>query len=105
MRTDNWGEYMGEFMCFLNSQSIRHHITPPKTSQRNGVVVCMNKTLMEKVQSMLAHAKLAKDILGRGLEYVLLPSERGLDGHQVMTISECLSIGPLSMFLQTSNPR
>ena len=60
IRTDNGGEYSGPFDIYCKEHGIRHQTTPPKTPQLNGLAERMNRTLMERVRSLLSHLKLPK---------------------------------------------
>lgn len=67
IRTDNGGEYIGSFDEICKRNGIRHQLTPPKTPQLNGLAERMNRTLAERVRSMLSHAKLTKDFWGEAV--------------------------------------
>ena len=54
------GEYWGKFEEYCRSKGIRLEFTVPKTPKLNGLGERMNRTIMERVWSMLAHAKLPK---------------------------------------------
>ena len=59
LRTDNGGEYvLTEFESYLKKEGIEHQYTIPKTPEQNGVSERMNRTLVEKVRSMLVDSKL-----------------------------------------------
>ena len=58
VRADNGGEYRGQFEEYCWSKGIRLEFTMPKMPELNGLAERMNQTIMERVQSMLAHAKL-----------------------------------------------
>lgn len=61
LRTDNGGEYTSnEFENFCSQHGIRHEKTEPGTPQHNGVAERMNRTIVEKVRSMLNMSKLPK---------------------------------------------
>ena len=60
VRADNGGEYRGQFEEYCQSKGIRLEYTVPKTSELNGLAERMNRTIMERVWSMLAHAKMSK---------------------------------------------
>ena len=60
VRTDSGGEYRGQFEEYCKSQGIRLEYTMPKTSELNRLVERMNRNIMERVRSMLLHAKLWK---------------------------------------------
>lgn len=54
LRTDNGGEYFGgEFVRFCRERGIQMTPTAPYTPQQNGVSERMNRTLMEKVRTIL----------------------------------------------------
>ena len=66
--TDNGGEYTSTQFCnYLKAEGIRHERTIPKTPEQNGVAEHMNRTLVEKVQSMLADSQLPKKFWGEAL--------------------------------------
>ena len=55
LSTDNGGEFCSkEFEEFCKKCGIARQKTTPYTPQQNGVVERMNKTLMERVRSMLS---------------------------------------------------
>ena len=59
LRTDNGGEFCSkEFEEFSSKCGITRQKTTPYTPQQNRVVERMNKTLMERVRSMLSGAGL-----------------------------------------------
>ena len=60
IRIDNNGEYRGPFEEYCKDQGIRIEYTVPKTPELNGLVERINQTIMERVRSMLSHAKLLK---------------------------------------------
>ena len=60
IRADNRGEYRGQFEECCRSKGIRLEFTVPKMPELNGLAERMNRTIMERVRSMLAHAKLPK---------------------------------------------
>ena len=67
-RTENGGEYTSkEFEEYLKEDSIVHETTVHKTPEQNGVSERMNKTLIEKVRSMLSDSKLSKRIWAEAL--------------------------------------
>ena len=58
LRTDNGGEFISaHFGRYLCSEGIQHELTLPKTPQQNGVTERLNRTLLEKVRSMLIDQK------------------------------------------------
>jgi transposase InsO family protein len=67
VRTDNGGEFMGDFKRYCISNGIRHERSVPKTPQHNGVAERMNRTIVERVRTMLSHAKLPKSFWGETL--------------------------------------
>jgi transposase InsO family protein len=65
LRTDNGSEYVNEsFQAHLRLCGIKHERTTPYTPQQNGLAERANRTLMDMVRSMLAHAQLP-NFLGR----------------------------------------
>ncbi|CAH9105075.1 unnamed protein product [Cuscuta epithymum] len=61
LRSDNGGEYTSKaFDAYCREYGIRHEKTVPRTPQHNGVAERMNRTIMERVRSMLNMAKLPK---------------------------------------------
>ena len=67
-RTDNGGEYKStEFENFLKKEGIEHQYTIPKTPEQNGVSERINRTLVEKVRSMLADSTLPHKFWAEGL--------------------------------------
>ena len=62
VRADNEGEYRGQLEEYCHSKGIRLEFTVPKTPELNGLAERMNQTIMERVRSMLAHAKLPKTL-------------------------------------------
>lgn len=66
---DNRGEYtLKKFVVYCLSNGIRHKKTIPRTPQRNCVAERMNRTIVEKVRSMLRMAKLSKSFWGEADE-------------------------------------
>jgi transposase InsO family protein len=61
LRTDNGGEYTSdEFDNIYQHEGIKRQFTTSYTSQQNGVVKWMNKTLLERTRAMLKAASLGK---------------------------------------------
>jgi len=53
LHTDNRGEYMTlELQSFLHEQGIVHKTSTPHVHQQNGRAEWLNRTLLEKAQSM-----------------------------------------------------
>ena len=84
LRTDNGGEYLGPFEHYCKTHGIRHEKVPPKTPQMNGVAERMNRTIAEKVRSMLSQAKLPKSFWGEvvltAADLINLSPSRPLNG-------------------------
>jgi hypothetical protein len=60
-RTDGGGEYTSKkFIEYLQSEGILQETTTPYTPQSNRVVKLVNRTIMERVQSMLHHAGISQ---------------------------------------------
>ena len=60
IRADNGGEYRGQFEEYCQSKGIWLEYIVPKMPELNGLAERMNRTIMMRVRSMLAHAKLSK---------------------------------------------
>ena len=60
VREGNGGEYRGQFEEYCWSKGIWLEYIVQKTLELNGVAERMNRTIMERVWSMLAHANLSK---------------------------------------------
>ena len=71
VRTDNGGEYKGKFEEYYKCQGIRIEYTVPKTPDLNGLAERMNRTIMERVRSMLSHAKLPKSYWAKAMYTVV----------------------------------
>jgi transposase InsO family protein len=62
LRTDNGGEFYGkEFDQFCKQYGIARKNTKPYNPHQNGVAERMNKTLMDKVRSMLSGVGLTQE--------------------------------------------
>jgi transposase InsO family protein len=86
LRTDGGGEYIGgPVQKFLEEKGIRHEITTPDTPQHNGVAERMNRTLVERVRTMLLDADLPESYWWEALQYAALlhnvSPTRSLDDH------------------------
>lgn len=66
--TDNGGVYIGAFDEYCKSHGIRHERTCPKSSPQNGIAERMNRTIVERIRSMLSHAKLPKSFWAEGIQ-------------------------------------
>jgi transposase InsO family protein len=63
LRTDNGGEFTSmEFDNYCKEFGIDRHKTTTYTPQQNGVVECMNMTLLERARSMLSNANLQQEL-------------------------------------------
>jgi len=59
LRSDNGGEYTSKaFQDFCDMKGIKREFTAPYNHQQNGVAERMNRTIQEKVRSMLSNASL-----------------------------------------------
>lgn len=59
--TDNGGEYTSkEFEMFCRDHGIVHTKTPPYTPQNNGVAERYNRTILERLQSLLQQSRVPK---------------------------------------------
>eukprot|EP00253_Pinus_taeda_P002765 PITA_02765 len=69
LRTDNGGEfYSKEFEEFYKKCGIARQTTTPYTPQQNGVAERMNKTLMERVRSMLNGFRLGHEFWAKAVD-------------------------------------
>ncbi len=62
VRSDNGGEFMGEFAEILRKKGIRHFRTVPHAPWQNGIAERLNRTLLEGARSMLFERKLPKNM-------------------------------------------
>jgi len=63
LRSDNGGEYVSRaFENYLRSQGICHQKTVPYTPEQNGVAERANRTIVERVRSMLHDRGLLKEL-------------------------------------------
>jgi hypothetical protein len=63
LRIDNGGEFTSmKFENYCKEFGIDRHKTTSYTPQCNGVVECMNKTLLERARSMLSNANLQQEL-------------------------------------------
>ncbi|GJV64845.1 retrovirus-related pol polyprotein from transposon TNT 1-94 [Tanacetum coccineum] len=70
LRTDNGGEYKNDlFTKFCEDEGIVRHFTVRHTPQQNGVAERMNRTLLEKVRSMLSNVGLGKEFWAEVVTY------------------------------------
>ena len=61
LRSDNGGEYRyHKFLQLCKDEDITRHSTIPKTPRQDGVVECINGTLLERPSSMRLHPNLPK---------------------------------------------
>ena len=59
LKTDGGGEYRSkEFVQYLINHQIEHEVMVPDSPEMNGLVVRMNRTILEKAKCMCAHAGL-----------------------------------------------
>ncbi|KAK9181573.1 hypothetical protein WN944_024711 [Citrus x changshan-huyou] len=63
LRTDNGGEYTdGEFLAFCKQVGIQRQFTVAHTPQQNGVAERMNRTLTERIRTILRTAGLSNSL-------------------------------------------
>ena len=68
LRTDNGGEYVSsEFKNFCSQKGIARQYTTPYTPAQNGVAERMNRTIQERVTSMLSTAHLPQEFWGEAV--------------------------------------
>ena len=58
--TDNGGKYRGQFKEYCKTQGVKLDYMVANTPKLNGLANRMNWTIMERMRSMLSHAKLPK---------------------------------------------
>ena len=59
LRSDNGGEYVSKaFQDFCDAKGIKREFTAPYNPPQNGVAERMNRTIQEKIRSMLSNASL-----------------------------------------------
>ncbi|MCO5599530.1 hypothetical protein L7F22_053636 [Adiantum nelumboides] len=87
LRTDNGGKYISKaFQDFCEAKGIKRELTAPYNPSQNGFAKCMNRTIEEKVRSMLSNVELpngfwakamatAVHLINRSLSKVLDKSE------------------------------
>ena len=72
LRSDNGGEYTSnEFRIFCESRGIRREYTTPYTPVQNGVAERMNRTIQDRVVSMLHHANLPQGFWAEAVQTVV----------------------------------
>ena len=65
LQTDSGGEYLNKsFSDFNKSEGIDHRFTAPHTKEPNGLIERVNRTIMEKVRSMVYTANLPRFLWG-----------------------------------------
>ena len=68
LRSDNGSEYLNSSLdTFLKDKGIQHETTIRYSPEQNGAAERLNRTLMEKVRSMLAASKLPKNLWAEAL--------------------------------------
>ncbi|MCO5609321.1 hypothetical protein L7F22_063547 [Adiantum nelumboides] len=68
LRTDNGGEYVSKaFENFCESKGIKQELIAPYNPSQNGVAERMNRTIQEKVRSMLSNAQLPNGFWAKGI--------------------------------------
>jgi transposase InsO family protein len=71
--TDSGGKYIASTVQgFLKSKGVQHEMTTPDTPQHNGIAERMNRTLLDKVRSMLHDASLPETYWYDALKYAAL---------------------------------
>jgi transposase InsO family protein len=63
LKTDNGGDFIYvEFENYCKEVGLERHKTTVYTPHQNGVVQCMNRTLLERETSMISNAKLQQEL-------------------------------------------
>jgi transposase InsO family protein len=61
LQSDNGGEYKSdEFVQFCRERGIRHEFMAPYSLEQNGVAERMNRTIQERIVSILHHSGLSE---------------------------------------------
>ena len=113
MRSINGGEYISKaFQDFCDMKGIKQEFTSPYNLPQNGVSKRMNKTIQEKLRSMLSNAQLSKGFWAKALSKVVhlinrLPIKRldmsyDLANHPHISILECLAMRHVAIFQNRS---
>ncbi|GMF25303.1 unnamed protein product [Phytophthora fragariaefolia] len=75
--SDNGGEYVNkQFGDFIAAHGIVHQTSTPYTPQQNGLVMRMNRTLVEMARSMLYHRGMAREWWGDALRTAVYVTNR-----------------------------
>jgi len=62
LRSNNGGEYtFKEFKDYLASKGIKHQLSTPGRPEQNGVVECINRTLIERARSIRLQADILEE--------------------------------------------
>ena len=73
LHTDNSGEYVsGGFRAFLRDSHIKLETTLPYNPEMNGVSEYLNRTLMDRARTLIAHAGLPKRFWAEVVSMTLL---------------------------------
>lgn len=65
LATDNGSEYVNKrFRSLLNHKGIVHQLSPTYTKEPNGIIERINRTIINKIRCLLAHANLPKYLWG-----------------------------------------
>ena len=68
LRSDNGGEYvLKSFQDFCNTKGIKRELIGPYTPPQEGVAECMNRTIQERLKSMLSNAELSNGFWAEAL--------------------------------------
>lgn len=71
VRSDRGGEYTaGRLQDFFNSKGILHQTTAPYTPEQNGRAERLNRTLLERVRTLLVESKLDRSLWAEALHTV-----------------------------------
>ena len=77
LHTDNGGEYVsGGFKTFLRDNRIKLETTLPYNPEMNGVSERLNRTLMDRARTLIAHADLPKIYWAEAVQTALFITNR-----------------------------
>ena len=75
--SDNGSEYItAEWELYLKGQGIIHQKSTPRTPEQNGVLECLNLTLMDCVRTMLIESQLPLLLWAEAVEYSVYTKTR-----------------------------
>ncbi|OJT02422.1 Copia protein [Trametes pubescens] len=85
LRADNGGEYVGNaFKAFCKERGIQLQTTSPRTPEQNGVAERQNRSVFDRVRTILIESGLPLNLWGEAVNYIVYTKNRNptstLDG-------------------------